>query len=143
MTTGDLDAVLEIEADSFPTPWSRRHFLAELGAHRYARNLVLHGEEGVLGYACLWLVGRELRINNIAIRGSSRGRGLGRALLRFLLEDAAARGCREATLEVRPSNRAALALYRAHGFREVGRRPGYYQDTREEAILMAARIARR
>jgi ribosomal-protein-alanine N-acetyltransferase len=140
MTERMLGRVLEIERSSFPTPWPRDHFLFELRGHRYAHNVVLERAGEVLGYACLWFVYDEVRINNIAIHPARRGLGLGSWLLRWILREAAARGCREATLEVRPSNGAALRLYRSHGFREVGRRKGYYSDTREDAIVMSAPV---
>jgi ribosomal-protein-alanine N-acetyltransferase len=140
MGPGDLDAVLAIENASFATPWRREHFLNEMRGHRYAHSVVLRYDDGLLGYACTWRVDKELRINNIAIHPERRGRGLAGWLLRRVLRDAARAGCREATLEVRPSNTAALGLYRAHGFREVGRRPGYYQDTAEDAVLMAREL---
>ena len=63
-------------------------------------------------------------------------------LLRACLEVGLAEGCSEATLEVRPSNLVARRLYERYGFREIGRRTGYYQDTREDAVLMAARLSR-
>jgi len=142
MGPADLDAVLAIEGASFATPWRREHFLSEILGHRYAHSVVLLAEAGVLGYACMWRLHEELRINNIAIHPSWRGRGLADWLLGRVMRDAASAGCREATLEVRPSNRPALDLYRKHGFREVGRRRGYYQDTAEDAILMTAVLQR-
>lgn len=142
MVESDLDRVVEIERDSFPTPWTREHFLVELRAHRYAFDVVLEQRRRLIGYACCWIVDDELRINNIAIAPEQRGRGLGTRLLRWVLLAAVSRGCREATLEVRPGNHAAVSLYRRHGFVETGRRKGYYADTGEDALLMAARLDR-
>jgi ribosomal-protein-alanine N-acetyltransferase len=140
MTEGDLDAVLTIEREAFVTPWTRENFRFELETNPFARNLVLREGLEVLGYACVWVVGAELKINNIAIRADRRGRGLGRLLFRAVLDIARTEGCSDAELEVRPSNDAARHLYESHGFREVRRRSNYYQDTHEDAIVMAAKL---
>jgi ribosomal-protein-alanine N-acetyltransferase len=138
----DLDAVLAIERVSFPTAWTRDNFLYELRDNRFARNLALRADGSLAGYACLWALEGELKINNIALRPDLRGTGLGHVLLRACLEVGLAEGCAEASLEVRPSNLVARRLYERYGFREIGRRSGYYQDTREDAVLMAARLDR-
>ena len=138
----DLDDVLAIERVSFPTAWTRDNFLYELRDNRFARNLALRADGTLGGYACLWVLEGELKINNIALRPDLRGSGLGHVLLRACLEVGIAERCSEATLEVRPSNLVARRLYERYGFRETGRRSGYYQDTREDAVLMAARLDR-
>lgn len=138
----DLDAVLAIERVSFPTAWTRDNFLYELRDNRFARNLALRVDAALAGYACLWVIEEELKINNIALRPDLRGRGFGHLLLRACLEVGLAERCSEATLEVRPSNLIARRLYERYGFRETGRRSGYYQDTREDAVLMVARLDR-
>ena len=81
-----------------------------------------------------------MKINNIAVHPRVRSQGVGTRFLRFLLDYASSQGCREVTLEVRPSNDAALALYRKAGFIPVGRRKQYYTDTHEDAIVMWRRI---
>lgn len=141
MREDDLDAVLAIERDCFPSPWSRENFLYEIRLNRAAANWVLDQGGLVLGYACVWFLGPELKINNIAIHHDHRRRGLGESLLLALLAKARELGCRTAQLEVRPSNRAASALYLKHGFVEVGRRKNYYQLEGEDALLLERAIA--
>jgi len=136
MTEDDLDQVLEIERAVFPTPWSRRSFEFELRDNPYAENLVVRLDGRVRAYACAHLIAGDLRITNIAVHASWRSRGLGTALLSRLLDLGRSAGCGIASLEVRPANRSARALYERHGFRVVGRRRGYYQDTGEDAVLM-------
>jgi ribosomal-protein-alanine N-acetyltransferase len=136
MFPSDLDGVLAIEQASFCVPWSRESFLFELQANPYARNFVMRSGEPIVAFACVWVVDDELKINNIAVDPGERRRGHGAALLRWILDHGRSVGCTEATLEVRPSNLGARALYAAHGFEEVGRRKGYYRDTHEDAILM-------
>jgi len=141
MREEDLDAVLAIERDCFPSPWTRENFLYEIRLNRAAANWVLVEGDLVVGYACVWFLGPELQINNLAVSRDKRRRGLGRRLLLALLARARELGCRKALLEVRPSNRAARALYREHGFVEVGRRKNYYAAEGEDAILLERVVA--
>ena len=135
MAESDLDSVEAIERDAFPVPWPRESFRYELHNPR-ARNLVARVGTAVVGYVFVWLVAGELKINNVAVRRDFRGRGVGARLLEAVIEPARAQGFVEATLEVRPSNTEARALYERLGFREVGRRKQYYPDSGEDAILM-------
>lgn len=140
MQAMDLDEVLAIERASFATPWSRESFLAEMEGNRFARLWVSRfgappGQ--VTGYLAAWLIYEELRIQNVAVASSWRRRGIAGELLRHALEAGQAAGCREAVLEVRPLNQAALALYRRFGFQPAGSRAGYYTDTGEDALLLS------
>jgi ribosomal-protein-alanine N-acetyltransferase len=83
-----------------------------------------------------WLVHDEIHVLNVATAAAARRRGVGRALMALAEEEGRRRGCRMATLEVRRSNAPALALYRAIGYRQVGVRPNYYAEEREDAIVM-------
>src|SRR5881409_3939194 len=132
----DLDDVLSIERASFSMPWSHGAFLYEMEQNQVARCFVVRHGARVAGYVCLWEVADELHITNIAVHPSARRRGIGRALLGQLLDDARGRALRLVILEVRPSNAAARALYESFGFRVVGRRRGYYYDTGEDALVM-------
>ncbi len=140
MSPADLDEVLAIERASFSMPWSRGAFLYEMEQNRVARCNVIREDGRLVGYVCLWEVADELHITNIAVHPSARRRGIGRALLGQLLDDARGRALRLVILEVRPSNAAARALYESFGFRVVGRRRGYYYDTGEDALVMEATL---
>lgn len=140
MSASDLDQVLEIESATFASPWRREHFLFEILENRWAVNQVVRRGDQLLAYSCVWELFEELKINNVAVRQEMRRHGLGRWLLERIVETARGRGCTVARLEVRPSNAGALALYRGFGFREVGRRTGYYQQEGEDAILMQAEL---
>ncbi|MFN2115594.1 MAG: ribosomal protein S18-alanine N-acetyltransferase [Anaerolineae bacterium] len=94
----------------------------------------------VVGYACLWLQVDVAHVIMITVLPEWRRHGVGRALLSRLVEEAARLGAVEVTLEVRETNGAARRLYSDHGFEEVGRRPRYYPDTGEDAILMTAPV---
>ena len=136
MRPDDLDEVVTIERASFGMPWSRGAFLYEIEQNRVARCWVLRNDDRVAAYLCLWEIGDELHVTNIAVHPGMRRRGLARRLLGAILEDGRARRLRAVTLEVRPTNDEARMLYESFGFRVVGRRRGYYYDTGEDALIM-------
>lgn len=140
MRPEDLDEVLAIERVSFSMPWSRGAFLYEMQQNRVARCWVMHEDGRVLGYLCLWEIAEELHITNIAVHPTCRRQGIGRELLRGVLDDARQRKLRLVVLEVRPSNTEARTLYETFGFRIIGRRRGYYYDTGEDALVMEAEL---
>ncbi len=140
MTLDDLDEVLAIERASFQTPWSRGAFRYELTQNRVARSVVVRAGPQLAGYLCLWEIGHEIHITNLAVHPSFRRRGIARALLGSILEDARQSGIELIFLEVRPTNVEAVALYENFGFRVIGRRKGYYFDTGEDALVMEARL---
>ncbi len=92
----------------------------------------------VIGLAGFWLMGDEAHISTIAIHPDWRGLGLGEWLLLTLIEVAQALDAQTATLEVRPSNYRALALYQKYQFDQVGRRPRYYSDNDEDALILTS-----
>ncbi|MEG5162576.1 ribosomal protein S18-alanine N-acetyltransferase [Microcoleus sp. AT3-A2] len=90
----------------------------------------------LIGLGCLWAILEEAHITILAIHPRFQGQGLGQALLWVLLNKAHYRQLERATLEVRESNLAAVSLYKKFGFKEAGRRKRYYEDTREDALVM-------
>jgi len=136
----DIRAILAIEKESFPTPWSRWNFIAELTqpiSHFLVTGPAAPDPWQLWGYIVFWIAAEEMHLLNLAVHPKQRRRGLARFLLNEALERSRGLGAKVAWLEVRPSNEAALALYASLGFKEVGRRPGYYEDTKEDAILLA------
>jgi ribosomal-protein-alanine N-acetyltransferase len=140
MTVADLPSVLAIERMSFTSPWTEANFRHEIEDNPLAWNLVARCDGTVVAFACAYVVSDELMINDLAVDASVRRRGLGSALLRHLIDGARVRGCRRATLEVRPGNVAARSLYEGFGFTVVGTRPGYYADTGEDALLLTCAL---
>ena len=136
MRVDDLDEVIDIERASFSMPWSRGAFLYELQQNRVARCHVMREGDHVVGYLCLWEIGEELHITNVAVHPGHRRRGIGRSLLTGVLDDGRARKLKLVVLEVRPSNHEARTLYESFGFQVMGRRRGYYYDTGEDALVM-------
>ncbi|WP_313991097.1 ribosomal protein S18-alanine N-acetyltransferase [uncultured Selenomonas sp.] len=131
----DAEAVARIEAESFPTPWSREDFWRE-ASNDFACYIVVLDEADIIGFGGCWISFEEAQVTNIALTAVQRGRGLGKALMTRLMCAAAARGAARMTLEVRPSNASARRLYEELGFAPIGVRKKYYQDNDEDAILM-------
>ena len=132
----DLEGVLEVGAESFTNPWTREMYIAEMGNQSVCHVWVIRTHESsVAGFCAFWLVCDEVHINNLAIRPSHRGRGLGTALVQAVLAHATAVGALRATLEVRESNTGARRLYERLGFHVRGRRPGYYIGPVEDALI--------
>ncbi|MFQ5670417.1 MAG: ribosomal protein S18-alanine N-acetyltransferase [Acidobacteriota bacterium] len=141
-----LEQVLAIEEQVFSRPWTAAAFVQEMRNNPFARTFVGLGGGGpgpgraVWGYVCLWTILSDLHINNIAVCPARQRRGIGQALLLFALDFGAREGCERALLEVRPSNFPAKKLYRKLGFHRVGRRPRYYTDNGEDALLMQCQL---
>lgn len=137
MRKEDLPGVSAMEAASYEFPWSQGIFADCLKAGH--PSWVLWVDEQMAGYGVLSVAAGEAHVLNVCIGPSFRGLGLGRHLMRRLLDIARWNGAERVFLEVRPSNEAAHQLYRSMGFTEIGRRPRYYpaRDGREDAIVMA------
>jgi ribosomal-protein-alanine N-acetyltransferase len=146
----DLERIAAIERVSFSDPWSFETFSATL-ALRHLRFLV--AEEGgrdveaggsaptLVGYVVALVMADEGEIADVAVAPSARRRGIARALLERMMAEVMEGGVRALYLEVRESNAAARALYRALGFEQVGRRRGYYQHPSEDALVLRRDLA--
>ncbi|MBM9459743.1 ribosomal protein S18-alanine N-acetyltransferase [Nocardioides sp. zg-536] len=139
-TPADVPAIVALEAEAFPLdPWS--HNLVSEGV-RDALPTVSYlvaeepgSGEGLVGYAVLSLVVPDAELQRIAVVPHCRRSGTGAALLAAVREHAADAGATRLLLEVREDNAAAIALYAAHGFAELGRRPRYYRDGTDAIVL--------
>lgn len=136
MTAADIDEVLEIERLCFPTPWSREAFRIEIEQNRCAHYFVAVCQDKIVGYGGMWVIIDEAHITNVAVHPSYRGRGIGEAIMRSLIEAAISLGAARMTLEVRVSNKIAQNLYEKLGFRAVGIRKRYYSNNNEDALIM-------
>lgn len=132
----DLDRVMEIEPKIYSHPWSRGNFADSL--HAGYSCWIYESEGEVVGYAVMMSVLDEAHLLNISIAQDCQGRGMGRALLEHVIDIARRHGAQMMFLEVRPSNKNAIALYESIGFNEFSVRKGYYpaHNGREDAILM-------
>lgn len=137
MTEDDVDIVVAAEQRIYPFPWTRGNFADSLAAG-YSCWLCREGTH-LTGYAVMMVVVGEAHLLNISIVPERQGQGIGAGFLSHLFSVARTHGAQRMLLEVRPSNRSGLALYRRFAFSEIGRRRGYYpaREGREEAIVMA------
>ncbi len=131
----DIDDIAFIEEECFSTPWSRKS-LSESISHTPWHFLVAVCGDKIVGYGGVYLILDEGQISNIAVLGSYRGRGIGYAILKGIIELCSQKECTRITLELRKSNEVARALYEKCGFSVVGERPRFYSNPTEDAILM-------
>jgi ribosomal-protein-alanine N-acetyltransferase len=133
----DLDGVLDVEAESFTNPWTRDMYAWELQNRSVCHIYVVRtSERPVIGFCAFWLVFDEIHINNVALRPQFRGRGIGTALMRHVLDEARSLGAKRATLEVRASNTGAIRLYERLGFYIAATRRNYYTHPVEDALIL-------
>lgn len=140
MTLEDVDKVLAIEQEVQIYPWTRGNFMDALG-HDYVCRVDEDSGE-IRGFAVLRPLLDEAELLSIGVSASHQRKGLGRAMLRELLDIAREHNMLRVFLEVRASNAAAIALYRGIGFDKIGMRRGYYQNANgsEDAITMACEL---
>jgi len=133
-----LEAVVEIEQHVFLShdPWSRNAFVRELSSPHSLCVVALESDE-VVGYGGGWCVGPEFHLLNLAVNVPNRMKGIGGRLFLSLLRDSAARGCKEALLEVRKGNETAKGLYEKYGFKITGVRRAYYANG-EDALVYSS-----
>ena len=138
MTMADLDEILGLEQAVFGAEaWTRQMLAGELEQQPASRYyLVAEDDAGLAGYGGLLGAGWQGDVLTLAVATDRWGRGIGSALLRALLAEAARRGCTEVFLEVRTDNSRAQELYRRHEFTEIGIRRGYYQPSGADALVM-------
>ena len=137
MTADHLEELEKLERICFSRPWSRKMLAEELDNQCAAFLVAEDSVSGrVLGYAGLMVVADEGYITNVAVFPEYRRQGIAAQILQVFLQFAAANHLAFLTLEVRPSNAAAIALYQGFGFEEVGRRKNYYDLPKEDALIL-------
>jgi ribosomal-protein-alanine N-acetyltransferase len=141
MERSHLRVVAELAKIDLHPPWSIDTFRRELEQGERRCYVVARSGRRIVGFAGLLLTvpGAEAHITIIGVTPDERGRGVGRQLLAHLAAVAIERGADALTLEVRPTNEPAMALYRRFGFAPEGVRKGYYADVEEDALILWAR----
>jgi ribosomal-protein-alanine N-acetyltransferase len=145
MLSQDLAAVLAIEAEANPSPWKASDFSAFLqpsfpGETGGERKAWVFADPEVRGFLCAVGVAGEAELQSVAVWKTRWGRGVGSALMESLCGWARENGYRALHLEVREGNSRALEFYGRWGFASVGRRPQYYRDNGETAVLMSLNL---
>jgi ribosomal-protein-alanine N-acetyltransferase len=133
-----LKGVLAIERQVYPRPWSPSLFISEMSEQRNRVYLVARADREVVGYGGLMSYGEEAHVTTLAIDPQHQRRKIGTRLLHELVNHAREMGAQAVSLEVRMSNWGAQRLYGRFGFRPVGVRKNYYQETNEDALVMWA-----
>jgi ribosomal-protein-alanine N-acetyltransferase len=136
MRVDDLPEVQTIDTISFSTPWALTAFRYELLENPHAFCWVAEVNSRLIGFIICWLIIDELHVATIAVHPEYRGKRISKKLIRTGFETLIDKGACLATLEVRESNFVAQSLYQSFGFKEVGLRKAYYQDTHEDALIM-------
>lgn len=140
MKVADLAAIVPIEEANFSHPWTRGNFVDSLNAGHSAWVVESAGE--LVAYAVLMMVLDEVHLLDISVHQACQGQGVGRQLLAHLMDVGRSHGGANMFLEVRVSNKTAIALYEQMGFNEMGIRRNYYpaKDGREDAVLMGVAL---
>ena len=132
----DLDGLLALDDVCFRRPWTRAEYERELADPARCFIFLAKVDGRIIGYCSFWRIFDEAHINNFAVHPQWRQRGIGRALLGHSLQQAAVVGASKATLEVRASNLAAIAVYEHGGFTRAGLRRAYYTHPVEDALIL-------
>lgn len=142
MEERDIPYVCAIERASFPNPWHETTFLGEIhnSPISFPYVIVHKVEKKIIGYFIFWRVKEEIQISNIAIHPDFRRMGIGEAVLRQVITQMIKGGAKFVSLEVRPSNFAALNLYKKMGFDIFGIKKDYYHNPKEHALIMGKRL---
>ena len=135
MTVSDTEAVTEMEESIFTNPW-KRHDFEELLDRADRGCVVARDGETVIGCAVYRNIVGDVDITNVQVKEAYRGQGIGKRLMEAAMENARAAGGQRFTLEVRESNRAAIALYESLGFTVEGKRKDFYENPHEDALIM-------
>jgi ribosomal-protein-alanine N-acetyltransferase len=143
MTASDIDCVVAIEEAIYPHPWTHGNFADSIQAGYHCWVMECAGT--VAGYLVVMTAAAEAHLLNLSVSAAWQRRGIGRQALGFALKLARDYGAGKVLLEVRPSNHAALALYRSAGFSEIAVRRGYYPagNGREDAIVLQLELEQR
>jgi len=132
----DLDKILEIEMESFSSPWLRKDFLYELNENPYASLYLLEKDDEIVAYADLWIVFERSELSNIAVKSNFRHQGYASELMEFVIKESEKKSCEYMFLDVRVSNTPAINLYRKYNFQDLRIKKGYYNDNYEDALEM-------
>jgi ribosomal-protein-alanine N-acetyltransferase len=141
MNLGDVSAIAELEKQCFSDPWSENSIASEVD-NRLSYWLVAEIEGVIAGYVGSQTVLDAADMMNLAVSPGHRRKGIGQALVNALVEHLRQNKVIALLLEVRVSNAPAIALYESLGFEQVGRRPKYYHNPREDALIMRKELVR-
>jgi len=140
-TATDLPAIIALEVEGFGRPWTEAMYVEELARGSSWLDLAISESGEVVAFVCAWRILDACHLLRIATRRSLQNSGIARTLVRHLIASARVGSCSRIELEVASRNTSALALYRGLDFEVVGRRPGYYKEPVDDAILMNLQLS--
>ena len=140
MAAAHVAELARLEQLCFSEPWSEAGLAAELNNETAFFRVAEDADGNVLGYVGMHCVAGECYIDNVAVFPQARRRGVASALLADLVAWAKAEECAFVTLEVRPSNVGAIALYEKFGFTEAGRRKRFYRNPEEDGLILTLNL---
>jgi ribosomal-protein-alanine N-acetyltransferase len=135
MTMEDVPQVAQIEKESFSMPWSEKSFTDALTDKNNIYVVALI-EDNIVGYCGMWGCAGEGQIYNVCVRKAMRGKGVGSILFKGFLDEGIKAGLKAFTLEVRVSNQNAISMYEKYGFENAGIRKNFYENPKEDAMIM-------
>lgn len=133
VSSADRDTIIELEAASFSNPWTPQTFEVMVSSPASRLDVARLAGVGIVAFCGCWVFEDEVHINTLAVHAGFRRQGIASALLTHVLADT---GANRATLEVRRSNAAAIALYEKHGFHVKAVRPKYYENPNEDGLIL-------
>jgi [ribosomal protein S18]-alanine N-acetyltransferase len=136
LTKDDIEQIMQIEKLSFSLPWSKQAYLNELSHNNLAYYYGLFDQDQLIGFGGFWLILDEGHIANMAVHPARRRQGIGEVLMRLIIVQCQSKGAKKMTLDVRKYNYPAQKLYFKLGFDAAGIRPRYYDDPKEDALIM-------
>jgi len=142
-TENDLAAIDAMEAESFSSPWPMDIFRQELQlpfSHSFVAVEKMSENKTLVGYIFFWTIDHEMQLHRLAVKKTMRKQGIGSLLLKEMINICRSKGVTEGSLEVRASNQDAIDLYQKAGFTIAGVRKCYYDDTREDALIMRCKV---
>lgn len=135
ITKQDIPEVLWVERDCFSDAWTEKMFLGELESE-HTVYLAAKEDGKIVGYAGAWCVAGDADITNVAVHSDFRRKHIGEKLLDSLIKELIKKNADNIRLEVRKSNIGAIALYEKAGFKQIDVRKNYYQDNKEDALIL-------
>ena len=139
MTSSDLTDIIRLEKSLFSDPWPESIFKDDIGSDS-GYPLVAHIDNAIIGYAIFRIGDEEGHLANIAVDKKYQRKSIAKKILSFILNLASENNLSQVFLEVRPSNKAAIALYESFGFIKLAIQKGYYQDPVEDCFIMTKAI---
>ena len=134
--SGDIINLLELESQLFSPPYSEADLHREIFDNPYSSFYVLEENQKILGFFIIWVLFNQAQIIQLGVKKAFQGQGIANRLMSEILTLAKDNDCESISLEVRVSNKPAIALYTKHGFENVATRKDYYRDPSEDAYLL-------